>query len=152
MSFSAVAPSLNVLNGGSDAVQPTTETPKATVKAKVSSKVVKKASLNASPQTTPTTVPTKVASGSTQSTTIPATQHTTTSVGTPSTPSTPSPNAKPTFDPVFGGLIPLLLLAIILWGFWKFMVHSIRKNPPYGGYAHKHKRMHPGVPKPRVFK
>jgi len=56
-----------------------------------------------------------------------------------------------TIDPVFGGIVPVLLLIIVVWLFMKFMSHSIRSNPPHGGFAHKHKRMHPGTPNPRIL-
>lgn len=39
------------------------------------------------------------------------------------------------FDPVFGGLIPLLIVVFLMWLFWKFMVHSIKKTPPRGGMS-----------------
>ena len=64
----------------------------------------------------------------------------------------PSSTPAHSFDPVFGGILPVIFVIALIWSFLKYTAYSIRKNPPHGGYAKKRKQVHPGVMKPRVFK
>ena len=145
MAFTAVPPSTAILNGNSDTGEERIiSDSQAYAQTHKSNKSVSKTkSVTSSASTTSTSNIT-----SNTSTEVP---QTTTTIAVPIDNYTSSSSSH-TFDPVFGFFIPLLLLILILWAFWKFMMYSIKKNPPYGGYAHKHKRMHPGRPKPKVFR
>ena len=157
MAYSSLGPSENVLNGYSDAgaqsainaqAANTTKTPHKTVKGTSKASSTHKA----------VTVP--KANKATKAITAKAAAPTINDIhgigeSTPANTFTASSQLSTypagTIDPVFGGIVPVLLLIIVVWLFMKFMSHSIRSNPPHGGFAHKHKRMHPGTPNPRIL-
>lgn len=43
-------------------------------------------------------------------------------------------------------VVLMIIIAVIL------LVRNARKHPPTGGFAHHHKHLHPGKPKPNAFK
>lgn len=74
---------------------------------------------------------------------------------TPSIQSSPVPdyhqdiNNVNLFDYLFW---PVLIFVVILMALYGMLKSYARKHPAHGGFAHKHRRMHPGVPEPRIFK
>lgn len=57
-----------------------------------------------------------------------------------------------TIDPLTTFVIPLIIVSTMIFLFFKLLIRSLRKNPVHGSYAHQHRRLHPGVPKPHIFK
>ena len=150
MSFSAVPPSTNVLNGYNDAGEAANAQiqSEATAKAKKAAKAAaKKASTKATASKT-TISPDEIHGIGTSTSAAPLKTHekVMSQAGIPTAPVDQHP-----FDPIFMGIVPLLIVIGLIWGFMKIVIYDIRKNPPYGGFSHKHKKHHPGVMKPRIF-
>ena len=55
-------------------------------------------------------------------------------------------------DIIFIVIIPIIIIAGMIWGFFHLMIKSIQKHPAYGGFSHKHKKHHPGKMNPRIFR
>lgn len=115
-------------------------------------------SANAKATTAPKSNKTTVAPKTTQSTgSVQAAQSTassnSTTAGTLYTPRPPLAQRKEyPFDPISQLWLPLVIvLAGFYLAYW-LLTLNIRKHPPKGGFAHHHKHMHPGKPKPHVFK
>lgn len=75
-------------------------------------------------------------------------------VATVSTPS-PSPDYHQDINNInlFDYMIwPVIIFLVILITLYQMLKSYAQKHPAHGGFAHKHKRMHPGVPEPRIFK
>lgn len=153
MSFSATAPSSNVLNGYSDipstSTAPSTAPTKKSTTHKISKvKVAKVAKAPKAPKAPKAQTDTSYYfNGSGQSTA-------TTMVATTSTPSL-SPDYHKDINNVnlFDYLTwPVVIFLVLIMTAYRMLKKYAQKHPAHGGFAHKHKRRHPGVPEPKIFK
>ena len=136
MSFTAVAPSTNVLNGYNDAGEASaTATAQAEATAKAQAKEAKKEAMAKTKAST--AKPDDWGAHGTgiyqQYTTLPTPPTLTTEqilaqAGIPTT----TPVDQHSADPFFIIVVPLFILIGLIWGGMKLLIWDIRKNPPYG--------------------